>query len=159
LGPGQVGELYSKGPMLFDEYYKLPEKTAAAFQGEWFSAGDMAMREEDGFFEIVDRKDNMIITGGEHVYPSEVEEVVGSHPVVFDVCRHQPAGRQVGRKVTAVVIAKSPLTAEAVIAHCRGKLAGYKLPKEVVFIDTDEMPRTATGKILHRMLRERYSHR
>ncbi|MGD8703842.1 MAG: class I adenylate-forming enzyme family protein, partial [Desulfosarcina sp.] len=83
--PCEVGELYSKGPMLFDEYYKLPDKTSAAFKDGWFSAGDMARMDEDGFYQIVDRKDNMIITGGEHVYPSEVEEVIGSHPEVFDV--------------------------------------------------------------------------
>jgi acyl-CoA synthetase (AMP-forming)/AMP-acid ligase II len=70
LPPCEVGELYSKGPMLFDEYYKLPEKTAAAFKDDWFSAGDMAQMDEEGFYQIVDRKDNMIITGGEHVYPS-----------------------------------------------------------------------------------------
>ena len=84
VGVGEVGELYSKGPMLFDEYYKLPEKTAASFQGGWFSAGDMATRDEEGFYQIVDRKDNMIITGGENVYPSEIEEVIGSHECVFD---------------------------------------------------------------------------
>ncbi|MCP4686894.1 MAG: long-chain fatty acid--CoA ligase, partial [Desulfobacterales bacterium] len=67
VADGEVGELYSRGPMLFDGYYKLPEKTKASFNGEWFSAGDMARRDPDGFYEIVDRKDNMIITGGEHV--------------------------------------------------------------------------------------------
>ena len=73
VGVGEVGELYSRGPMLFKEYYKLPEKTAAAFRDGWFSAGDMARMDDDGYYEIVDRKDNMNITGGEHVYPSEVE--------------------------------------------------------------------------------------
>ena len=74
---GEVGEIFSCGPMLFDEYYKLPEKTAASFNNGWFSAGDMGKKDEDGYCYIVDRKDNMIITGGEHVYPSEVEEVGG----------------------------------------------------------------------------------
>lgn len=156
---GQVGELYSRGPMLFDGYYKLPEKTKASFQGEWFSAGDMAREDEDGFYQIVDRKDNMIITGGEHVYPSEVEEVIGSMPQVFDVAVISLPDEKWGEKVAAVVIPKEKLDAKTVIDHCRGKLAGYKLPKEVFFIGTDDMPRTPTGKILHRKLRERFGQR
>jgi acyl-CoA synthetase (AMP-forming)/AMP-acid ligase II len=158
---GEVGELYSKGPMLFNEYYKLPEKTAAAFRDGWFSAGDMARKDADGFFEIVDRKDNMIITGGEHVYPSEVEEVVGSHECVFDcACIGLPDDKW-GEKVVAVVCKKPGLDPEqidheAIIECCRDKLAGYKRPKEVIFIDPEAMPRTPTGKILHRKLREKY---
>ena len=81
---GEVGEIYSRGPMLFDSYYKLPEKTAASFRGKYFSAGDMGKKDEEGFYHIVDRRDNMIITGGENVYPSEIEEVVGSLDCVFD---------------------------------------------------------------------------
>ena len=161
VGVGEVGELYSRGPMLFDEYYKLPEKTAAAFREGWFSAGDLARKDEDGFYEIVDRKDNMIITGGEHVYPSEVEEVVGSHECVFDcACIGLPDDKW-GEKVVAVVCKKSGDDAEQVddkeiIDCCQDQLAGFKRPKEVIFIDPDEMPRTPTGKILHRRLREKF---
>jgi acyl-CoA synthetase (AMP-forming)/AMP-acid ligase II len=157
---GTVGELYSRGPMLFSEYYKLPEKTAAAFREGWFSAGDMARKDADGFFEIVDRKDNMIITGGEHVYPSEIEEVVGSHECVFDcACIGMPDDKW-GEKVVAVVCKKpgvdeTRFSRETVIDCCRDNLAGYKRPKEVIFIDPEDMPRTPTGKILHRKLRER----
>jgi acyl-CoA synthetase (AMP-forming)/AMP-acid ligase II len=158
---GEVGELYSNGPMLFDEYYKLPEKTADSFNGKWFSAGDMARKDEDGFFEIVDRKDNMIITGGEHVYPSEVEQVIGSHEHVFDcACISLPDDKW-GEKVMAVVIPmdnidETMLNEEIVKNYCRDRLAGYKRPKDVIFIKQDEMPRTPTGKILHRILRERF---
>jgi acyl-CoA synthetase (AMP-forming)/AMP-acid ligase II len=161
VGIGEVGELYSRGPMLFDEYYKLSEKTAAAFRRGWFSAGDMARKDEDGFFEIVDRKDNMIITGGEHVYPSEVEEIVGSHECVFDcACIGLPDDKW-GEKVIAVVCKKPGEGADrvddqAIIDCCQGKLAGFKRPKEVIFIDPDDMPRTPTGKILHRKLREKF---
>jgi acyl-CoA synthetase (AMP-forming)/AMP-acid ligase II len=161
VGVGQVGELYSRGPMLFDEYYKLPDKTAASFNDGWFSAGDMARRDEDGYFEIVDRKDNMIITGGEHVYPSEVEEVVGSHECVFDcACIGLPDDKW-GEKVVAVVCKKEGADAaqmedQEVINCCKDKLAGFKRPKEIIFIDPDDMPRTPTGKILHRKLREKY---
>ena len=156
--PGGVGELYSRGPMLFDEYYKLPDKTAAAFAGEWFSAGDMARRDEDGFYQIVDRKDNMIITGGENVYPSEVEEVVGGHPDVFDAAVIGVPDPKWGERIVAVVIpvAGTQLTEADIIDYCRDKTAGFKRPKQVVFIGQDDMPRTGTGKILHRVLRDRY---
>lgn len=153
---GEVGEIYSRGPMLFDEYYKLPEKTAAAFKGEWFSAGDLGRKDEDGFFTIVDRKDNMIITGGEHVHPSEVEEVLGSHECVFDCAVIGVPDDKWGEKVVAVVIQKDEVDKESLIACCRDKMAGYKRPKEIVFISDEEMPRTATGKILHRKLREKF---
>jgi acyl-CoA synthetase (AMP-forming)/AMP-acid ligase II len=158
VGVGEVGELYSRGPMLFDEYYKLPEKTTASFKGEWFSAGDMARRDEDGFYEIIDRKDNLIITGGEHVYPSEVEKVIGSHPAVFDVAIVGLPHEKWGEAVTAFVVPKDldrPPTEEEIIAFCRDRVAGYKRPKAVYFISPQEMPRTGSGKILHRALRER----
>ncbi len=161
LPPNEVGELYSRGPMLFDAYYKLPEKTAEAFRDGWFSAGDMAMRDEDGFYLIVDRKDNMIITGGEHVYPSEVEEVIAGHECVFDCACIAVPDEKWGEKVVAVVATQpgtdeSDVDAETIKSCCREKLAGYKTPKEVIFIKPDEMPRTATGKILHRKLREKF---
>jgi acyl-CoA synthetase (AMP-forming)/AMP-acid ligase II len=156
---GEVGELFSRGPMLFDHYYKSPEKTAAAFQGEWFSAGDMATKDADGFYQIVDRKDNMIISGGEHVYPSEVEEVIGGHPDVFDVAVLGFPDDKWGEKVAAVVIPhpdRESLDEQMLLDYCKNKMAGYKRPKQIVFIDPDDMPRTPTGKILHRKLRERY---
>jgi len=161
VGVGQVGELYSRGPMLLDEYYKLPEKTAAAFKDGWFSAGDMAIRDEDGFYQIVDRKDNMIITGGEHVYPSEVEEVIGSQQGVFDCAVIGLPDDKWGEKVAAVVIRKpgvdeSAINAEIIQKSCKDQMAGYKSPKEILFINEDEMPRTPTGKILHRKLREKF---
>ncbi len=157
---GEVGELYSRGPMLFDEYYKLPEKTASSFKGEWFSAGDLAKRDEDGFYHLVDRKDNLIITGGEHVYPSEVEEVIGSHPNVFDAAIIGLPDEKWGEMVTAVIIPKAgmdDIDENTIREYCRGKLARFKIPKQVIFITADEMPRTGTGKILHRVLRERYT--
>ena len=156
-GIGEVGELYSRGPMLFDGYYKLPEKTAASFKGEWFSAGDMAKMDKDGFYQIVDRKDNMIITGGEHVYPSEVEEVIGGHPCVFDTAVISVPDDKWGEKVVAIVIPKADIDEKTLIDYCKDKLASFKRPKQILFIKADEMPRTPTGKILHRILREKYS--
>jgi acyl-CoA synthetase (AMP-forming)/AMP-acid ligase II len=146
--------------MLFDEYYKMPEKTAASFRGEWFSAGDMAKRDKDGFYEIIDRKDNLIITGGEHVYPSEVEKVIGSHHGVLDVAIIGLPDDKWGEIVTAIVIPKDPINPpleEEISEYCKGKMAGFKRPKCMHFIAQEEMPRTGSGKILHRALRIRYT--
>ena len=158
---GEVGELYSKGPMLFDEYYKLPDKTTDAFNNGWFSAGDMARKDEDGFYQIVDRKDNMIISGGENIYPSEVEEVVGSQECVFDCAVIGVPDEKWGEKVVAVIISKDTeeedVTEEMIMACCKEQMAGYKRPKKIVFIKEDEMPRTPTGKILHRKLRDKFA--
>lgn len=158
VGVGEIGELYSRGPMLFDEYHNMPEKTAASFWNGWFSAGDMAKRDKDGYFEIVDRKDNLIITGGEHVYPSEVEKVIVSHPDVLDVAIIGLPHEKWGEAVTAFVIPNDPSNPpgeEGIITFCKDKMAGYKRPKAVHFITQDEMPRTGSGKILHRALRLR----
>jgi len=156
---GEVGELYSRGPMMFDEYYKLPEKTEASFrEGGYFTARDMAKKDEEGYYYLVDRKDNMIITGGEHVYPSEVEAIISQHPKVFDVAVIGVPDDVWGEAVKAVVILKEDETAtpREIIDWCRGKIAGYKKPKTVDFISPEEMPRTTTGKILHRKLKEKY---
>jgi len=156
---GEVGELYSRGPMMFDEYYKMPEKTRDSFIGDFFTARDMVKRDEEGYYYIVDRKDNMIITGGEHVYPSEVEEVISKNPKVFDAAVISIPDDKWGEAVKAVVILKEgeKATEKEIIEWCRGKIAGYKKPKSVDFILASEMPRTTTGKILHRKLRERYA--
>jgi acyl-CoA synthetase (AMP-forming)/AMP-acid ligase II len=159
VSAGEVGELYSRGPMMFDAYYKMPEKTRRAFRGDLFTARDMVRQDEEGYYYIVDRKDNMIITGGEHVYPSEVEEVISGHPKVFDVAVIGVPDEKWGEAVKAVVILKEGESAseEEITEWCRGKTAGYKKPKSVTFISASEMPRTATGKILHRKLREKHT--
>jgi acyl-CoA synthetase (AMP-forming)/AMP-acid ligase II len=156
--PNVVGELYSRSPMVFEAYWKEPEKTAAAMKGEYFSAGDMAYRDEDGYYVLVDRKANMIISGGENVFPSEVENIVGSHPKVKDVAVVGVPHEKWGESVMAVIVLHEGQTAtpEEITGFCKGKIAGYKVPKNVVFIKDEEMPRSAAGKILHRLLRERY---
>jgi acyl-CoA synthetase (AMP-forming)/AMP-acid ligase II len=155
---GQVGELYSRTASVFKEYWKDPEKTKSVFRGEWFSAGDMACQDEDGYFILVDRKANMIITGGENVFPSEIENVLGSHPAVKYVAVIGVPHEKWGESVKAIVSLHQGKTAaeKELIDHCRGKIAGYKIPKSVDFIKDEEMPMTPTGKILHRILRERY---
>jgi acyl-CoA synthetase (AMP-forming)/AMP-acid ligase II len=156
---GQVGELYSRGPMMFEKYHKLHERTIASFKGEWFSAGDLAKCDEEGFYYIVDRKDNMIITGGEHVYPSEVQQIISSHPDVFDVAVIGLPHEKWGEQVTAIVVPKenTKVDESMIIDFCRDKMAGFKQPKRIIFIKDEEMPRSPTGKILHRILKERYT--
>jgi len=155
---GQVGELYTRSSHIFKEYWKDPERTKSVFQGEWFSAGDMAYQDEDGYFVLVDRKANMIITGGENVFPSEVENILGSHPAIKYVAVIGVPHEKWGEAVKAIVTLHQGKTAteKELIEHCRGKIAGYKIPKTVDFIKDEEMPMTPTGKILHRILRERF---
>lgn len=157
----EVGELYTRSPGTFQEYWKDSEKTKEVFKGEWSTAGDMGRRDEEGYYYLVDRKKNMIITGGENVYPSEVENVIGAHPAVKDVAVIGVPDEKWGESVTAIVILHqgyqpSQNLAKEISEFTKGKIAGFKRPKEITFINDEEMPRTATGKILHRILRERY---
>lgn len=154
---GEVGELYSRTPYVFDGYWKNPEKTAEAFRGAWCSVGDMARRDAQGYLHLVDRKSNMIITGGENVYPSEVEGVLAAHPQVKDVAVVGVPHEKWGEAVHAVVVLHQQATAtEADLLNwCRSRIAGYKRPQGVRLVADSEMPRTATGKILHRVLRDR----
>jgi len=156
--PNKVGELYSRSPMLFEEYWKDPEKTVAAMKGEYFSAGDMGYRDEDGYVILVDRKANMIISGGENIFPSEVENCVGGNPKVKDVAVIGVPHEKWGEQVTAVIVLHEGQTAtpEEITAFCKGKIAGFKVPKNIIFIKDEEMPRSGAGKILHRMLREQF---
>ncbi|PHP68635.1 long-chain fatty acid--CoA ligase [Zhengella mangrovi] len=153
---GQPGELFSCGPYCFEGYWNLPEKTAEAFRGDYLTVGDMAIRDADGYIRLIDRKKNLIITGGENVYPTEVEVVLGQHPDVKDVAVVGQPDDRWGERVAAAVVLRegSTLTGEDLIAWSRERLAGYKRPRAVVFLSTEEMPRNTTGKILHRVLRD-----
>jgi acyl-CoA synthetase (AMP-forming)/AMP-acid ligase II len=154
---GEVGELYSRTPWCFQGYWNLPEKTAQAFHGPWLSVGDMARRDADGFYTLVDRKNNMIISGGENIYPSEIENLLGGHPKVRDVAVVGRPDPRWGEAVHAVIVLRDgEATSESDLAEwCAGRLAGYKRPKSFSFIADNDMPRTATGKILHRELKKR----
>lgn len=154
---GEVGELYSRTPWCFQGYWNLPEKTAQAFHGSWLSVGDMARRDADGFYTLVDRKNNMIISGGENIYPSEIENLLGGHPKVRDVAVVGRPDPRWGEAVHAVIVLRDGEAAsESDLAEwCAGRLAGYKRPKSFSFIADNDMPRTATGKILHRELKKR----
>ncbi len=156
---GEVGELFSRTAYVFDGYWKNPQKSAEAFDGAWCSVGDMARRDADGYLWLVDRKSNMIITGGENVYPSEVEGVLGAHPKVRDVAVVGVPHDKWGEAVQAVVVLHEGQQADVQELRdwCRQRLAGFKCPSAFAFIADHEMPRTATGKILHRELRQRLS--
>ena len=155
VADGEVGELYSRTPYTFDGYWKMPEKTAEAFRDGWCTVGDMARRDPDGYYFLVDRKSNMIISGGENVYPSEVENLLGSHDKVKEVAVVGLPDAKWGERVHAVVVLHDGCEASEaeIIDWCRDRIAGYKRPRSVSFVAAAEMPRTATGKILHRTLR------
>ncbi len=157
VSDGEVGELYSRTPYTFTGYWKLPELSAEALSDGWCTVGDLGRRDEEGFIHLVDRKGNMIISGGENVYPSEVETVLGAHPAVEDVAVIGVPHEHWGQAVHAVVILAPGMcvTEAELIDWSRGRIAGYKRPRGVTFVTEGEMPRTASGKILHRALRDR----
>ena len=154
---GEVGELHSRTPYVFDGYWKNAEKTAECFRDGWCSVGDMARRGEDGYITLVDRKSNMIISGGENVYPSEVESIFGAHPKIKDVAVIGVPHEKWGEAVQAVIVlhAGQQATTAEMLDWCRSRMAGFKRPQTIVFVADPDMPRTATGKILHRVLRDR----
>jgi acyl-CoA synthetase (AMP-forming)/AMP-acid ligase II len=154
---GAVGELYSRTAYAFDGYWKNPDKTQEAFNGAWCSVGDMARRDEQGFIHLVDRKSNMIISGGENIYPSEVESVLAAHPAVQDVAVVGLPDAKWGEAVQAVVVLRpgQTLAASELEDWCRERMAGFKRPRGYRFVSESQLPRTATGKIQHRLLRDR----
>jgi fatty-acyl-CoA synthase len=152
---GEIGELYASNPYIFDGYWKLPEKTREAFHGDYCTVGDMARRDTDGFIHLVDRKSNMIVTGGENVYPSDVEAAISGHPFVQDVAVIGLPDDKWGERVHAVVVLRDGASPDEPSLHewCKTRVAGYKRPRSFSFMRDEEMPRTATGKNLHRKLK------
>lgn len=156
--PGEIGEIVHRGPHATLGYYDDEEKTAEAFRGGWFHSGDLGIMDEDGYLTVVDRKKDMIKTGGENVASREVEEAIYQLDGVAEVAVFGIAHPHWIEAVTAVLVPKagSELTAETVMGHTRSRLAGYKCPKYVAFADA--LPKNPSGKILKRDLRERYAH-
>ena len=150
---GDVGELVVRGPQVTGGYWGNPEASAEAFAGGWFHSGDLARMDEEGNFYIVDRKKDMIITGGENVYSREVEEIIYRHPAVAEAAVVGVPDQTWGENVVAVVQLRAGQEAggDEIIGICRENLAGYKKPKAVYFVD--ELPKNAAGKILKRELR------
>jgi acyl-CoA synthetase (AMP-forming)/AMP-acid ligase II len=153
-GPGEPGEMWVRGPNVMAGYWRNPEATAAVLDGDgWYRTGDIAWRDDEHFYYIVDRSRDMIITGGLNVYPAEVENVIQQHPAVADVAVIGVPDPVWGESVKALVVRRpgARLTGEEVVAHCRRSLAGYKKPRFVEFVDG--LPKGATGKTLKRELR------
>ena len=156
VAEGEVGELALAGPHVCSGYWRRPEATAETARGGWWHTGDLVRRDTEGYYSIVGRKKDMFISGGENVYPAEVEGVLATHEGVSDVAvlgRPDPKWGEVG---LAVIVPRQPgtLTAEEVLAFCEGKLARYKIPKSIVF--ASELPRNAMGKVIKAALYERY---
>jgi acyl-CoA synthetase (AMP-forming)/AMP-acid ligase II len=155
VAPGEVGEIVYRGPMVMQGYLGLPAATEEAFAGGWFHSGDLATRDEEGYLRLVDRKKDMIVSGGENVYPAEVERVIRDHPAVADVAVvGVPHPRWVESPVAVVVRTDDRAGEEELLAHCRERLAGYKKPSAFYFVD--QLPRNAAGKVAKRELRARY---
>jgi long-chain acyl-CoA synthetase len=154
LPPGEVGELAVCGPQVMKGYWNNPEETAVMLRGQWLHTGDIARMDEDGYFYIVDRKKDMIISGGYNIYPREVEEVLYTHPKVKEAAVASIPDAYRGEAVKAYCVLKEGETAtpEEIIEFCRGKMAKYKLPAKVEFRET--LPKTMIGKILRRVLVE-----
>lgn len=155
VAPGEVGELLVKGDGVMKEYYKNPGKTAQAIRDGWLYTGDMAREDNDGFIYLVDRKKDLIITGGENIFPVEVEEVISAHPGVYDVAAIGVKDERLG-EIVAVVIDPQPgaeLTAEEITRYCEENLPRYKRPRLIFF---GKVPRNPTGKIEKPVLRARY---
>jgi fatty-acyl-CoA synthase len=155
LPPGKQGELCTRGYLVMKGYYKMPEDTAKAIDKErWLHTGDLAVMDENGYCKITGRIKNMIIRGGENIYPREIEEFLYTHPKVSDIQVYGVPDRKYGEQVMAAVVLKKgvEMTEEEVKEFCKGKIANYKIPKYVKFVDS--YPMTASGKIQKFKLRE-----
>ncbi len=154
VAPGIPGEIVVRGPNVLTEYWRNPEATRKALQDGWYRTGDIARQDDDGYFWVLERKNNLIISGGENIYPAEIERVLIEHPDVVDcgvIGRPDPRWDEVP---IAFVIKRqgTALDAEGLKQHLQAQLARFKLPRDIIFVD--DLPRTALGKVQHHVLRE-----
>jgi fatty-acyl-CoA synthase len=156
LPTGETGEVLVRGPNVIREYWRRPEATAETIVDGWLHTGDMGYYDEEGYLYLIDRKKDMYISGGENVYPAEVEDAIMGFDQVADVGVIGIPDEKWGEVGMAIVVLKpgEEVTEEGVIEFCRGRLAKYKIPKKVAFVS--ELPRTATGKILKKELKAKY---
>ncbi len=152
----EVGELWARGPNIMKGYLNLPDKTSEVLVDGWFRTGDMGRIDEDGYVYLLDRLNDMIISGGENVYASEVEAALHTHPGVYEAAVIGVPDTRLGEALFAVVVPvpDTELTDEMLISHCRPLIGGYKIPRQYAFIDA--LPKSALGKILKTKLRELY---
>jgi o-succinylbenzoate---CoA ligase len=150
--PGAVGEIVVRGPTVTPGYLNRPEATAAALRDGWLYTGDIGYLDDEGYLYVLDRRDDLIVSGGENVYPAEVESVLESHPDVAEAGVYGRPDERWGQVVMAVVVVRegTSISPEELIAHCWGRLAGYKTPIQVQFVSA--LPRNAAGKLLRRRL-------
>ena len=157
VNAAEVGEIIIRGPNVMHGYYKNDEETEKVFfEEDWYKTGDMGTFDEEEYLFIVDRKKDMIISGGENIYCPEVESVLSSHPKISDVAIIGVADELWGEVVRAIIVVKQgeKISEQEIIAYANTKLAGYKRPKDVVFVD--DIPVSGSGKILKTVLREKY---
>jgi acyl-CoA synthetase (AMP-forming)/AMP-acid ligase II len=156
LPDGEAGEIVMRGENIFKGYFKNDEATARAFRGGWFHTGDVGFRDPEGFFHIIDRKSDMVIRGGENIYPREIDELLYRHPAVAEAAAIGVPDELYGEEVAAFVVLKEghAATAEEIVAYCREHLADFKCPKSVRIVAT--LPKGPTGKVLKRELTRGY---
>ncbi len=154
LGPGQVGEICIRSVSVMTGYHRNPQATAKAVHDGWYRSGDAGYRDADGYLYIHDRVKDMIVSGGENIYPAEVENALHEHPAVLDCAVIGVPDTRWGEAVKAIIVAREPVSPEELIAFARTRIAGFKVPKSVDFIDV--LPRNASGKILKKDLRAPY---
>lgn len=154
---GKAGELVARGANLMRGYWNNQMETALAFRDGWFRTGDIAYQDSEGFFYILDRLKDMIVTGGENVYSGEVEAIIYTHPSVREAAVFGIPDPKWGELVMACIVLKpgSAVTADEIVAHCHHHLASYKIPRRIEFLDT-ELPKSGSGKVLKRILRDRF---
>ena len=144
------GEIQLRGPNIFAGYWRRPEATAAAFEGDWFKTGDMAERSDDGYYTLLGRKSDVIISGGFNIYPREIEEFLLEQPEIAEAAVVAAPDRLRGEVPVAYVVARSAVHSAALDARCREKLASFKIPR--AFVTVDKLPRTALGKVQKHLL-------
>ncbi len=156
IRPGEVGEIILKGENIMIGYFEMPEATKEALKDGWLHTGDLGIMDDEGYVTVVDRKKDMIISGGENIYPREVEEVIFTHPEVLDVAIFGFSDPLWGEKPVAAIVLKKQgkLKPNDIIEYCKGKIANYKIPREIIFLK--ELPRSTAGKVLKSKLREIY---
>ncbi len=157
LGPDQDGEMLHRGPTVVDSYWHRPEESAKAFKDSWLHTGDRVVKDSDGFYYFIGRKDDMIVSGGEKVFPAEVEEVILAYPKVADVAVVGVPDETWGQIVKAVIVPKQgmPLTEDEIVAHVKQCLASFKKPRLIEFVS--DLPRLGTGKLDRRRIKEMYA--
>ena len=151
--PGTVGDVLVRSASVMAGYWQKPEATAEVMRGDWYLTGDLGYRDDESYLYLVDRAKDMIVSGGENIYSTEVEDALASHPAVEEVAVFGVPDPRWGESVYAVVVARQPVTADELVGHCRQRIAGFKVPRHIELLP-EPLPKSAAGKILKRELRE-----